>query len=134
MGFAGRAKMSANAFGSSAPSTEQEILADTTAEIADVQPSFPGGKAALDLFIAKNLQYPTASKHNGVEGTVLVTFIVGQDGSISSVTIKRSVNQELDNEAIRIVGRMPKWIPGTVNGNAASMTVTLPVKFAIHHK
>ena len=134
VGFAGRAKLSSNAFGSLAPSSEQEILADTTSEVADVQPSFPGGQAALDLFIAKNLLYPTVAMHNAVEGTVLVTFIVGKDGSITGVTIKRSVNQDLDKEALRIVGRMPKWIPGTVHGNVENMMVTLPVKFKIHKK
>lgn len=77
----------------------------------DQQPSFPGGTNALNTFIVSNLKYPVFAQEKGIQGRVVVKFIVEKDGSISNVEVDRSV-PGLDNEAMRVVKAMPKWIPG----------------------
>lgn len=83
----------------------------------DQQPSFPGGTNALNTFIVSNLKYPVFAQEKGIQGRVVVKFIVEKDGSISNVEVDRSV-PGLDNEAMRVVKAMPKWIPGQINGKA----------------
>lgn len=78
----------------------------------DQQPSFPGGTNALNTFILSNLKYPVVAQEKGIQGRVVVKFIVEKDGSISNVEVDRSVDPGLDNEAMRVVKAMPKWIPG----------------------
>lgn len=82
----------------------------------DQQPSFPGGTNALNTFILSNLKYPVWAQEKGIQGRVVVKFIVEKDGSISNVEVDRSVSPSLDNEAMRVVKAMPKWIPGQING------------------
>lgn len=94
-------------------------------------PSFPGGQTALYNFLAQNLHYPTDAYYNGIEGTVIVKFIVEKDGSITNVYILKSVDPQLDNEAIRVIESMPKWTPGCVNGQPARMHYNLPITFKI---
>lgn len=84
----------------------------------DQQPSFPGGTNALNTFIASNLKYSVVAQEEGIQGRVVVKFIVEKDGSISNVEVDRSVDPGLDNEAMRVVKAMPKWIPGQINGKA----------------
>lgn len=87
----------------------------------DQQPSFPGGTNALNTFIASNLKYSVVAQENGIQGRVIVKFIVEKDGSISNVEVDRSVDPGLDNEAMRVVKAMPKWIPGQINGKAVKV-------------
>lgn len=82
----------------------------------DQQPSFPGGTNALNTFILSNLKYPVVAQEKGIQGRVVVKFIVEKDGSISNVEVDRSVDPGLDNEAMRVVKAMPKWIPGQIKG------------------
>lgn len=86
----------------------------------DQQPSFPGGTNALNTFIVSNLKYPVFAQEKGIQGRVVVKFIVEKDGSISNVEVDRSV-PGLDNEAMRVVKAMPKWIPGQINGKAVKV-------------
>lgn len=89
----------------------------------DQQPSFPGGTNALNTFILSNLKYPVWAQEKGIQGRVVVKFIVEKDGSISNVEVDRSVSTSLDNEAMRVVKAMPKWIPGQINGKAVKVGV-----------
>lgn len=91
----------------------------------DQQPSFPGGTNALNTFIVSNLKYPVFAQEKGIQGRVVVKFIVEKDGSISNVEVDRSV-PGLDNEAMRVVKAMPKWIPGQINGKAVKVECSHP--------
>ena len=97
----------------------------------DQQPSFPGGTNALNTFIASNLKYPPVAQLDGIQGRVIVKFIVEKDGSISNVEVNQSVVQDLDNEAMRVVKAMPKWIPGQINGKAVKVECSLPFVFRL---
>ena len=97
----------------------------------DQQPPFPGGTNALNTFIASNLKYPIAAAENGIQGRVIVKFIVEKDGSISNVEVDRSVDPSLDNEAMRVVKAMPKWIPGQINGKAVKVECSHPFVFRL---
>ncbi|WP_308261166.1 energy transducer TonB [Prevotella sp.] len=97
----------------------------------DQQPSFPGGTNALNTFIASNLKYPIAAAENGIQRRVIVKFIVEKDGSISNVEVDRSVDPSLDNEAMRVVKAMPKWIPGQINGKAVKVECSHPFVFRL---
>ena len=97
----------------------------------DQQPSFPGGTNALNTFIVSNLKYPVVAQENGIQGRVVVKFIVEKDGSISNVEVDRSVYPSLDNEAMRVVKAMPKWIPGQINGKAVKVKWSFPFTFRL---
>ncbi len=100
-------------------------------QFAEVMPSFPGGEKELYAFLGKHMNYPPAALEEGVQGRVAVRFAVGTDGSITKVTVVKSLDPRLDAEAIRLVNIMPKWIPGTQNGKAVAVYYTLPVLFKI---
>lgn len=97
----------------------------------DQQPSFPGGTNALNTFILSNLKYPVFAQEKGIQGRVVVKFIVEKDGSISNVEVNRSVDPDLDNEAMRVVKAMPKWIPGQINGKAIKVECSHPFVFRL---
>lgn len=97
----------------------------------DQQPSFPGGTNALNTFIVSNLKYPVFAQEKGIQGRVVVKFIVEKDGSISNVEVDRSVDPDLDNEAMRVVKAMPKWIPGQINGKAVKVECSHPFVFRL---
>ncbi|MCD8203290.1 MAG: TonB family protein [Prevotella sp.] len=100
-------------------------------DVVEEMPSFPGGQGALMEFLQKNIKYPVVAAENGIEGRVIVRFVVSKDGSISNVTVVRSVDSALDKEAIRVVESMPKWIPGKQNGASVNVNFTLPVTFKL---
>ncbi len=100
-------------------------------DIDDELPSFPGGDAKLREWIKKNMKYPSYAKNNGIEGQVLVVFIVEKDGSISNAEVSWGVDPSLDQEALRIVNKMPKWKPGTQNGVAMRVKYRLPITFTL---
>lgn len=100
-------------------------------EVVEEMPSFPGGQEALKLFIATNLHYPVVAQENGVQGRVIVSFIVETDGSITNVQIAGSVDPALDNEACRIVKPMPKWKPGKQDGVPVRVKYNVPVVFRL---
>ena len=91
---------------------EEEVDEQQIFTIVEEQPEFPGGMAECYKWIGKNLQYPTISAENGVQGRVTVNFVVNADGSIVDVKVLRGVDPYLDKEAIRVVSKMPKWKPG----------------------
>lgn len=91
-----------------------------------VMPEYPGGNDSLLKFINYNLKNPLEET---VQGIVKVLFIVEKDGSLTNIKIAKSLGEAYDNEAIRVVKLMPKWIPGKENGNPMSVKVLLPIKF-----
>ena len=107
----------------------EQSESDKVFEVVDEMPSFPGGQSALFDFMAKNIKYPEVAVECGIEGRVLVTFIVKKDGSLSDVRVAKSVDPSLDKEAVRIIKSMPKWNPGTHKGMYVNVKFTLPVTF-----
>lgn len=110
---------------------EGDVSDDTIYIAFDKMPEFPGGNSALMEFIAQNIKYPQtiAQGEAAVSGRVIVTFIIKKDGSISDPKVVRSVHPLLDKEALRIVGIMPKWKPGTHKGEPVDIKYTIPIRF-----
>ena len=100
-------------------------------DVVEEMPQFPGGQAALLEYLAKNIKYPVVAEENGIQGRVIVTFVVERDGSITDVKVVKSVDPSLDKEAARVVKSMPKWQPGKQNGSAVRVKYTVPVQFRL---
>ena len=96
-------------------SNSQDKQKDNTKvfDVVEKMPTFPGGMVAMAEYLNKNVHYPKVAEEKKTEGRVIVTFVVGKDGSISNAELARSVSEELDAEAIRVIRSMPKWEPGT---------------------
>jgi len=100
-------------------------------DVVEEMPQFPGGPSALFEYLSKNIKYPVVAEENGVQGRVIVTFVVERDGSITDVKVVKSVDPSLDKEATRVVKSMPHWIPGKQNGSAVRVKYTVPVTFKL---
>ncbi len=100
-------------------------------DVVEQMPEFPGGQGALFEYLSKNIKYPVVAEENGIQGRVIVTFVVERDGSITDVKVVKSVDPSLDKEAQRVVRTMPKWIPGKQNGSAVRVKFTVPVTFRL---
>lgn len=99
-----------------------------------VMPQFPGGQAALIDFMRKNINYPKQAKERGLEGTVLVQFVVSKTGEITNVSVKNKVDEALDKEAVRLIQSMPKFIPGSKDGQPVNVRYRIPVTFILTHE
>ena len=111
------------------PNVKEEQQAIFT--VVEEMPQFPGGMGEAMRFLAQNIKYPKAAQQAKIEGRVIVQFVVGKDGSVSDIQIMRSVSPDLDAEAIRVVGMMPKWIPGKQRGKAVTVKFTMPIMFRL---
>ena len=100
-------------------------------DLVDEMPSFPGGLEELYKWIDNNVQYPAVAWENGIEGRVILKFIVEKDGSLSDSTVIHSVHPMVDREALRLVGQMPKWNPGKRAGIPVRVRCCLPIKFKL---
>jgi TonB family protein len=99
--------------------------------ICETQPQYPGGEQRLMEFLAANIVYPPDAKTNGIQGTIFATFIVETDGIISNIRILRGIGGGCDEEVIRVLLKMPRWIPGTQKGVAVRVQFNLPVRFVL---
>ncbi len=106
--------------------------ADMPLDIAEVNPSFVGGYAALMEFLAKNIHYPSYGIENGIEGRVIVQFVVDENGNIINPKVVRGMGGEFDANAIEAVRKMPKWNPGKQHGSAVKVRFTLPITFSLN--
>ena len=100
-------------------------------DVVDEMPVFPGGNGALLEYLATHVKYPVVAQENGVQGRVIVSFVVECDGSITDVHVERSVDPSLDREAIRVVSSMPRWSPGKLNGYIVRVKYSVPVAFKL---
>lgn len=100
-------------------------------DVVEQMPSFPGGQGALLEYLASHVKYPVVAQENGVQGRVVVSFVVERDGSITDVRVVRSVDPSLDREAARVVSSMPRWTPGKQNGSAVRVKYNVPVSFRL---
>lgn len=122
---------------------EQELLAVEIKEeeveeareifmVVEQMPEFPGGEDSLNLFIKRNLTYPMTAVESGIQGRVFVTFIIEADGSVNDVRILRGIGGGCDEEALRVISMMPKWIPGIQRGKPVRVQYNLPIKFTLN--
>ena len=113
------------------PPAPKPEVSNKVFDVVEEMPSFPGGQGALMAFLSSNIKYPVVAQENGVQGRVIVGFVVERDGSITDVKVMRSVDPSLDREAQRVVKSMPKWKPGKQNGSAVRVKYTVPVVFRL---
>jgi TonB family protein len=96
-----------------------------------IEPEFPGGKEALKLFISSNIKYPASCDRDGIQGEVVLTFLIDPNGLITTIVVVGSVHPDLDAEAMRIIKKMPQWSPAFIDGHVTSYEYTLPVIFRL---
>ena len=108
------------------PKPTQEVF-----KVVEQMPSFPDGQAALLRYLAQNIEYPTIAKENGVEGMVVVQFVVERDGSIAGANVVKGIGAGCDEEALRVVRSMPKWQPGKQRGQPVRVQFNLPIRFKL---
>ena len=113
------------------PPAPKPEVATKVFDVVEEMPSFPGGQGALMQYLASNIKYPVVAQENGVQGRVIVSFVVERAGSISDVKVARSVDPSLDREAQRVVKSMPRWSPGKQNGSTVRVKYTVPVVFRL---
>ena len=112
----------------SAKSTASDYI---TYEAVEEKPEYPGGMGELSKLLSSNLKYPLKSQENGVQGEVLVQFVVDKEGNIEEVTVFKGVDPYLDAEALRVIKMMPKWKPGKHEGKEVNVKCTIPVGFRL---
>jgi len=94
-------------------------------------PMFPGGERALMQYLSENLKYPPKARRRGVQGSVVVTFVIEKNGDVSSVEAVRKIGMGCDEEAVRVIREMPRWVPGFVDEYPVKVKYTLPLKFRL---
>lgn len=112
------------------PKKEVEQVVHT---VVEQMPSFPGGAGELNKWLSSNIHYPPVAEENGIQGRVVVKFVVEPDGSITNASVVKSVDPSLDKEALRVVKAMPKWQPGVQNGQKVRVWFNLPVTFKLQN-
>ena len=104
---------------------------DKVYEVCEQMPIFEGGDAALLKYLRENLKYPDKTKDRGVQGRLVIGFIVEKDGSLTDVKVLRPVDIDLDAEVLRVVKGMSKWIPGRHNGQRVRVRYLLPIHICL---
>jgi len=110
---------------------EPIVEMETIVAIADIEAAFPGGNTAMTTYITNNIVYPESAKNSEIEGVVYVQFVVRTDGTITNVVVIKGINEELNQEALRIVNSMPNWTPGKVEDKVVPSYYTLPIRFQL---
>ena len=102
-------------------------------EEVEEMPEYPGGQMELFRFIGRNIRYPKKARRRGIHGTVYIGYVIAEDGSLENIHVKQGIagGEICDNEALRIVHMMPKWIPGKVNRKPVRVAFTLPIRFKL---
>lgn len=127
-----------SAFAMAAQSPEiKNVIEDIDVIVCPVykMPMYPGGDDSLLVFLKRNVKYPELASDAGTQGTVFVTFVVNEDGSVSNGQILRGLSgpgaKECSNEVLRIVSLLPNFQPGTLNGKPAKVQYNLPIRFGL---
>ena len=110
------------------PNVQPAVAAPSSA--LDQMPEFPGGMEALNTYLRNNIRYPQEAQKAGIQGRVIIQFIVSKDGSITDAEVVESVDPQLDAEGLRLIKNMPRWKPGMQKGQAIRVKQTLPIRFA----
>jgi len=110
---------------------EEEVPEMEIFQVVESPPQYPGGDAARMKFLQENIKYPQMARESGIQGTVYVTFVVEPDGSVSDVRVLRGIGGGCDEEAVRVIKMMPKWIPGKQRGKPVRVQFNMPIKFTL---
>lgn len=100
--------------------------------VADQMPQFPGGEREMMRFIKFNLHYPASAQENGVQGTVLLNFVVDREGKITNIKVIKGIGFGCDEESVRVLQKMPLWSPGKQKGQAVLVSFTMPIRFVLN--
>ena len=117
--------------GKTTQTRKDTAIDDKVYEVCEQMPIFEGGDAALLKYLRENLKYPDKTKDRGVQGRLVIGFIVEKDGSLTDVKVLRPVDIDLDAEVLRLVKGMPKWIPGRQNGKRVRVRYLLPIHICL---
>jgi periplasmic protein TonB len=104
---------------------------DHVYQVIEQMPQYPGGESELMSYIAKNLKYPVIAQENGIQGKVILRFVVSKSGVVDKIEVVRSLDPACDKEAVRVVKTLQRWIPGKQNGVNVSVYYTLPIAFKL---
>lgn len=110
---------------------EEEVVEEEIFQVVEEMPSFPGGMGELMKYLGNNIKYPPVAQENGIQGRVIIQFVVEKDGSVANPQVVKGVDPSLDKEALRVVKSMPKWNPGKQRGKAVRVKYTVPVTFRL---
>ena len=114
------------------PPEEEDVIPEQHIfMVVEQMPFFPGGQGALMKYLAEHIKYPELAKESGIQGRVFINFVVEPDGSIDHVKVLRGIGGGCDEEAVRVVKSMPRWIPGKQRGKPVRVSFNLPVKFTL---
>ena len=113
------------------PTREAKVDENGVYMVCEEMPEFPGGMAECMKWLGANINYPETAQKNGVQGRVIVQFVVNTDGSIIEPQVARGIDPELDAEALRLINAMPKWKPGKQQGKAVRVKYTLPIAYRL---
>ncbi|MBR5698535.1 MAG: energy transducer TonB [Prevotella sp.] len=109
------------------PQEEEKVY-----DVVEKMPEYPGGMGEMMKYLSMNVRYPETAQKAGLQGRVVVQFVVEADGSIRNANVQRGVSEELDAEAIRVIEKMPKWKPGMHRGDAVRVKYTIPISFRLN--
>lgn len=110
---------------------QDHVKAGFGVTVVQAQPQFPGGEDSLMSFLKNNLRYPPEAKLAWIQGRVFVGFLVEHTGKIKDIRVLSGVNEQLDEEALRVVHLMPEWIPGSIGGTNVDVQFILPIEFVM---
>ena len=113
------------------PPAVGEIKPTLMGDVVEQMPSFPGGPQALLNYLSEHINYPEGYEEICIQGRVVITFVVEKDGSLSDITVVKSLEKAFDEEALRAVKSMPKWIPAMQNGEPVRVKFAVPVTFRL---
>ncbi len=113
------------------PEEEEEPEEPQIFQIVEEMPSYPGGEAEMMKFIYGQIKYPPIARENNIEGLVVVSFVVYEDGTIKDMQVRRDIGGGCGEEAMRVVKKMPKWKPGKQRGKAVRVSYNLPIRFKL---
>ena len=100
-------------------------------DVIEKMPEYPGGEQALIEFLSNNIKYPVTAQDKGIQGRVIIGFIIDKEGKVKQATVLRGVDAELDKEALRVVNLLENWVPGEQKGEKVSVRYTLPISFRL---
>lgn len=110
---------------------EEEEISNEVFFTVEEMPEFPGGERALVRFLTSSVRYPVVARENGIQGTVIVTFVIEKEGEVADVEILRSIDPALDREALRVVNSLPRWKPGKQRGRPVRVSFRVPIAFEL---
>ena len=114
------------------PMSKQSYTEVYEVDYVDIQPQFPGGERGMINFINKTREYPYHAYQRRIEGRVLCSFIVGTDGRVTDVhVIRGAADESLNREAVRVIGKMPRWSVGKIGDHAVPVRVIIPINFRL---